>query len=253
MAQLVEDRDADLLDDLRVARAVVDQRPHVDDDPRGERPAGGPRLVERDALVDAVEVRVVGGRAVLDHHGDLVQRRRERRRDVVDGAGDEALEASAVHGGHSDTVRAAGGPPPSGGGGGGTCPLQWPCQGTTFDGGGVLRPGIIRGAVAGLLAALLVCGLAIAAPERDPSAATTPVSITRALALLSSGRADRATVSTGSPAELVVVMPTGRRFATALPAPVLVERALDAATKGGVALETAAPDPVPEVTPVSID
>jgi cell division protease FtsH len=117
----------------------------------------------------------------------------------------------------------------------------------------VLRPGIIRGAVAGLLAALLVCGLAIAAPERDPSAATTPVSITRALALLSSGRADRATVSTGSPAELVVVMPTGRRFATALPAPVLVERALDAATKGGVALETAAPDPVPEVTPVSID
>jgi cell division protease FtsH len=117
----------------------------------------------------------------------------------------------------------------------------------------VLKPGIIRGAVAGLLAALLVCGLAIAAPERDPSAATTPVSITRALALLSSGRADRATVSTGSPAELVVVMPTGRRFATALPAPVLVERALDAATKGGVALETAAPDPVPEVTPVSID
>ena len=117
----------------------------------------------------------------------------------------------------------------------------------------MLRPGIIRGAVAGLLAALLVCGLAIAAPERDPSAATTPVSITRALALLSSGRADRATVSTGSPAELVVVMPTGRRFATALPAPVLVERALDAATKGGVALETAAPDPVPEVTPVSID
>ncbi|HJZ61919.1 MAG TPA: AAA family ATPase [Miltoncostaeaceae bacterium] len=116
-----------------------------------------------------------------------------------------------------------------------------------------LRARIVRGAVAGLLAALMLCGLALAAPERDPSAATTPVSITRALGLLSSGRADHATVSTGSPAELVVVMPNGRRFATTLPVPVLVERALDAATKGGVALETAAPEPAPEVTPVSID
>lgn len=100
MAQLVQHGDANLVDQLLVRIAVVDEGMHVDGDHRRELARGRPLLVERRPEVEAVEIGGIGGRAVLDDDRDRPQRARKRLGHAVQCVGDESCERGSVHGCH---------------------------------------------------------------------------------------------------------------------------------------------------------
>ncbi len=102
VGELVEDRDPDLVREVVGVGEVLLERQPEQHDPRRDRDPVAAPLVERHALVQAVEG-LVGLEAVLaqllraglvvDDEGDLVERGAERLRDPGDRAVDEAVEA----------------------------------------------------------------------------------------------------------------------------------------------------------------
>ena len=72
----------------------------------GER-AGGPHVVtfrERHTLVEPQQVRIVGGRVVLDEHHHVVHLRREIGRDEVQPLADRCLEVLSRHLHHAPII-----------------------------------------------------------------------------------------------------------------------------------------------------
>src|SRR5215218_8252884 len=95
---LVDDRDGDLVDDLRFGVAEVQQRSAVDRDGVRKRPRRVPTVAlgQRDPLVEAEEAGFVGV-AVLDQDDDVVERLRELRRDQVECVGDQLVKPLGAH------------------------------------------------------------------------------------------------------------------------------------------------------------
>jgi hypothetical protein len=97
VGEFVDHRDRDLLDDLLVG--VADLQQALSEDRDGVRQCAavaGVAVGQRDALVQADQVGILG-MAVGDQHDDVVDRRGEFGRNEVERIGDQFLEALRAH------------------------------------------------------------------------------------------------------------------------------------------------------------
>ena len=94
VCHLMHDGDPDLVDQLLLRLAHVEQRVAEDEDAVGELKAvGAVSLGHRHPVVQAEQVGLVVGRFVLDEYDDVAHQLGELVRDVVEGLVDQRLEA----------------------------------------------------------------------------------------------------------------------------------------------------------------
>src|SRR5450631_219783 len=239
VTELVEDRDADLADQLLTIRKVLLERSAKDGDARRQLAvAPGFGMGEGHALVEAVQAAQLRRRIVVDQYGDLVEGGLKWRRDHSERELDRILELVRMH--HApqpnwtpgwENIRLAG-----------DVPSVWPARRV---GAHVLVMSMrIRYHVAALalMGALTVSSLAVAAgpPPRAAPAIGAPLSTL--LSRLADGHASSAALAGTSGALTLRVTDAGRVYV----APVLAElsgQVLSAAQTGHVPLSVTPPAP----------
>jgi hypothetical protein len=102
--ELVQDGDPDLLAQLLGVLEALLERDTVDRDLVGEEPAHVPAFGERYAVIEAEEIGILGV-LVLDDDGDVLERPRDVRRELVEGRANLLLEAHVGDARGSDTPR----------------------------------------------------------------------------------------------------------------------------------------------------